>query len=71
MPSAQVIIRHPQKNFIFQQRATSAGFQVVQEIDRKTITITHSTALDLMNFLKEFETQSFITSSVVTPMITN
>jgi len=71
MPSAQVIIRHPQKNFIFQQRATSAGFQVKQEIDRKTITITHSTALDLMNFLKEFETQSFITSSVVTPMITN
>ena len=71
MPSAQVIIRHPQKNFIFQQRATSAGFQVVQEIDRKTITITHSTALDLMNFLKEFETQSFITSSVITPMITN
>ena len=72
MPSAQVVIRHPQKNFLFQQRATSAGFQVKQEIDRKTITITHSTALDLMIFLKEFEAQSFITSSsVITPMITN
>ena len=70
MPSAQVIIRHPQKNFLFQQRAASAGFQVQQEIDRKTITITHSTAFDLMNFLKEFEAQSFITSSVVAPMIT-
>jgi uncharacterized protein YjdB len=70
MPSAQVIIRHPQKNFLFQQRAASAGFQVQQEIDRKTITITHSTAFDLMNFLKEFEAQSFITSSVVAPMVT-
>ena len=70
MPSAQVIIRHPQKNFLFQQRAASAGFQVQQEIDRKTITITHSTAFDLMNFLKEFEAQSFITSLVVAPMIT-
>ena len=71
MPSAQVVIRQPQKNFLFQQRATFAGFQVVQEADRKTITITHSTALDLMNFLKEFETQSFFTASVITPMITN
>jgi len=71
MPSAQVVIRHPQKNFLFQQRAASAGFQVEQETDRKTITITHSTGIDLMNFLKEFEAQSFITSSVVTPMITN
>ena len=71
MPSAQVVIRQPQKNFIFQQRATNAGFQVVQEIDRKTITITHSNPYDLMNFLKEFETQSFITTSVITPMITN
>jgi uncharacterized protein YjdB len=71
MPSAQVVIRHPQKNFLFQQRATYAGFQVKQEIDRKTITITHSTDLDLMNFLQEFETQSFITSSVITPMVTN
>ena len=71
MPSAQVVIRHPQKNFLFQQRAIAAGFQVRQEIDRKTITITHSTASDLMDFLKEFETQAFITSSVITPMVTN
>jgi hypothetical protein len=71
MPSAQVVIRQPHKNFLFQQRAIAAGFQVKQEIDRKTITITHSTAYDLMNFLKEFESQSFITSSVITPMITN
>jgi uncharacterized protein YjdB len=71
MPSAQVVIRQPQKNFLFQQRATGAGFQVKQEIDRKTITITHSSTYELMNFVKQYETQPFLTTSVVEPMVSN
>jgi hypothetical protein len=70
MPSAQVVIRQPQKNFLFQMAAKEAGFQVVQAPDRKTLTIIHADTYTLMTYLNQYSSQEWLTTSIINPMTT-
>jgi len=70
MPSAQVVIRQPQKNFLFQMAAKEAGFQVDQAPDRKTLILTHTDTYTLMTYLNQYNSQEWLTTSVMNPMAT-
>jgi len=50
--------------------AKEAGFQVDQAPDRKTLILTHTDTYTLMTYLNQYNSQEWLTTSVMNPMAT-